>query len=906
MSGVTAHIINHTHWDREWFLTAEYTSAWLPGLVDRLEALVAANPDFRFFFDGQTLVVEDLLRLAPHYEARVRALIASGRLIVGPYYCQPDWQLSSGELLLRNLLLGQADVARYGGVSETGWLVDTFGHIRQSPQLHRLCDIGAVYVWRGVPELLPAFCWEAPDGSRLLTINLFGGYRNLYGVTHVPEAAVTRLQSEIAKLRPFYSSSDIPLFDGYDLEDNPEDPVGFYRDRQDLEPGVTIREATPTSYAATVRERAAALPLLRSELNSGKYGATFPGTLSARTYLKVMAADCERLLFGCVEPLAALAWLRGRAYGGEQIELWSRLLLQNAVHDCLCGVSIDLVHEKMEDSYRRLFDELSTAVEALLPAILADFAPGVYALNTQPCAAESWQEAAGRLWRAPSSGAGVAPVEESYPVAAPERAMASFAWRNDHYEAVLGPDGIVRLGAAQLGQLLVFAEHGDAYSEQKGALLGALQPAGPLVVAAESEAHAVLRYRAEWQGAAAGAQADATVYVHFDRSPLVRWQVHLDSRGSNLRVEMRFATARPGAVWAGMPFDAVPRPLADEELLPRQLPPDLAGVLLGQRELNRVTTFPFHDYVAVGDGAGAAVVFARGLHAYSAAAGGVISLLLRRSVEWVTKSDLPDREGDAGPAFYVPGARCERLVRHELAFAAGDFAAPSLPLLALNAAFQQPPLLVRREGPGRRRHWPLLHEPLPLSSLRRQGARLLARVYNPAPTPAPLSAPQRLVSVRGEAQGEATEIAPYAIATLELAAQPPPAAGADPPGSVTLLNRPQWRAGASASLPDPAVLAGLQRQIAELEELSAGVQAQQEASSGAARLRLEHRYYVLKRQQLELQLSLLLNQRRLAQGAGPPEPAFLYERDEEVAELGLALNQLRIKRRIFDYVVQAV
>ncbi len=82
-----------------------------------------------------------------------------------PYYCQPDWQLTSGELLLRNLLYGQQDLAQFGGVMRTGWLVDTFGHISQNPQLHRLFGIDAVYVWRGVPRLEPYFQWQGADGS---------------------------------------------------------------------------------------------------------------------------------------------------------------------------------------------------------------------------------------------------------------------------------------------------------------------------------------------------------------------------------------------------------------------------------------------------------------------------------------------------------------------------------------------------------------------------------------------------------------------------------------------------------------------------------------------------------------------------------------------------------------------
>ena len=38
------------------------------------------------------------------------------------------------------------------------------------------------------------------DGTKLFGINLFGGYRNLYGISHAPEVAETRLDSEVNKL----------------------------------------------------------------------------------------------------------------------------------------------------------------------------------------------------------------------------------------------------------------------------------------------------------------------------------------------------------------------------------------------------------------------------------------------------------------------------------------------------------------------------------------------------------------------------------------------------------------------------------------------------------------------------------------------------------------------------------
>jgi alpha-mannosidase len=132
---VHVHIVNHTHWDREWFLTSEYTSRWIPGLIQNIERRVASRPSYRFLLDGQTLVVEDFLHVAPEMEPVVRSLVENGCLTIGPYYSQSDWQLASGELLLRNLQYGLQDARRFGREVDIGWLVDTFGHISQAPQM---------------------------------------------------------------------------------------------------------------------------------------------------------------------------------------------------------------------------------------------------------------------------------------------------------------------------------------------------------------------------------------------------------------------------------------------------------------------------------------------------------------------------------------------------------------------------------------------------------------------------------------------------------------------------------------------------------------------------------------------------------------------------------------------------
>ncbi len=898
---ITVHIINHTHWDREWFLTSAYTSQWIPGLIDKLEQLVADNPGYKYLLDGQTLVIEDLLKIAPAYKSKIKRLIKNGNLIIGPYYCQPDWQMTDGELLIRNLLYGWQDMQAYGEDNRVGWLVDTFGHISQTPQLHHLFNLKAVYVWRGVPQLKPYFQWQGADGESLFTVNLFGGYRNLYGVTHVPEVAFKRLEAEAAKLQPFYPTADIPLFDGYDLEQSPEDPVRFYRQRPSALPeNIWIKESSPAQFAGELNAKLQDLPLIADELNSGKYGAVFPGTLSTRTYLKIMHRDCEYLLYQLCEPLATLARLKGRTYNAQQYETWGRMLLQNAVHDCLCGVSVDQVHEKMELSYREVFQAAKQDILESLAYILKDFAPGVYAVSANPFPYQGWQITQDTAYHIQTEGVGVWQVTEQCPVEKLNTPVETFMWQNDYYTAVLNSDGTVQMGTASLGYLVVTEERGDTYSGEAGERRSLCKANGPLTIEQSSGHHCVVRYNCvlQWDEA----QVSALVRLIFDQTPLLRWQVDLDSRGANFKVEMVFETAQSGEIFAGMPFDVVKRPAVDSDLLPRQLEAKLAKVLLGQRELETVRTFPFHDFVVVSNGTSAATVFAKGIRAYRANDDGVISLTLRRSVEWLTESDLPHRAGDAGPLMYVPDARCERAVKHEIAVMIGEAAIDDLTIHQLNAGFQNPPLIVKSSGSGEQTEWQFLQENLPLTSLHFYNNKPLARFFNPTGMARALDKTYQKTDVWGNPESIIKELPSRQILTVEIEQSLPPTSNLSGEQPVApIASWPDWRVGDNQGQPDPNIIEQLEAKIVQLEEQLTQIEAQMN-NGGNKQYILQHRYYILKRELYEARLSAQFNQRKL----NPQGNEYLYTPDPNIAELGTRLNQLRIKRRIYDYVVEAL
>jgi alpha-mannosidase len=549
-----------------------------------------------------------------------------------------------------------------------------------------------------------------------------------------------------------------------------------------------------------------------------------------------------------------------------------------------------------------VFDGMVEDIQTSLGVILRPFAAADYAASLNPFPVDQWQPVGDEIIHVQSDGVGLWPIVEREPIEHINEPAESFQWQNEYYRATIDADGVVQLGNAALGRVVVSAEHGDTYSDEVGKQLGIITPTAPPLIAERSRQHIVVAFEGRWQSG--DAMVTTAVRLTFDHSPLLKWEIDLDSRGTNLRVDLLFETGQPGReIVAGMPFDVVQRPFADTDLLPRQLPQELQTVLLGQRELNRVSSFPMHDFVALTNEEKMTAILAKGIRSYAATESGIIALHLRRAVEWVTEANLRDRIGDAGPFFYVPDARCERAVRHEVAVAIGLKSVASIAFQSLLAAYQTPPLLVRHKGSGKENSWQFLQEAIPMSSLQVMNGTVLARFYNPTNEKRPFSQPRLQTDVWGEPVAMLDHILPKQIVTVQLADDLPTIK--ENGRVVELLTPAIWCIGPNASLPDPAILQQLEAKIEGLAAQLAQLEPRLSAATGAEQLRLQHQAYIWQREKLEFELSLLLNRRKLAE-AGALRYGYLYEPDKEIAALGLALNRLRIKRRIFDYVIQAI
>ena len=357
-------VVPHTHWDREWYRTHEEFRYRLVRLVDGLLDLLEGNPAFRHFtLDGQAIVVDDYLEVRPGARERIAKLVRDGRLLVGPWYVLPDEWLVSGEALIRNLELGLRRAEALGAAMRLGYVPDQFGHVGQLPQIFAGFGFEAAVLWRGVGADVAStpFTWEAPDGTRLLTVYLPHGYGNAAQLPAEADALAGRLRQAIAALEPFATTPTLLLMNGSDhLRPEPGLPAALEAALAKLD-GVTGEIGTLPGFVARVRAEAPAdLPVHRGELRSGLRAPLLPGCASARAPQKRSDFDNDALLTRVLEPLSA--WLA--ALGGdadpEVIGLAWRVALENHPHDSICGCSVDAVHDQMDTRFRRVREIATT------------------------------------------------------------------------------------------------------------------------------------------------------------------------------------------------------------------------------------------------------------------------------------------------------------------------------------------------------------------------------------------------------------------------------------------------------------------------------------------------------------------------------------------------------------------
>jgi mannosylglycerate hydrolase len=396
MSRKYAAIVAHTHWDREWYQPFQGFRKRLVYMIDHLIETMESDPSFKyFFFDGQTIVLEDYLEIRPENRDRLAALIKAGRIEIGPWYGMPDEFLLSGESIVRNLMRGNRIARSYGvEACKVGYVCDIFGHNSQFPQILNGFGIDAAVFYRGIKDnSVPAeVYWESPDGSRVLggKLDAERSYSDFYFAIRWPfegreydeNELIERMKQHLAHKSSIQSSNVFLMLEGVDhIEIEPKLPW-IIETLNKAFPDVEFEHTTLVSYFDRLKSEGGDFPVIHGELLEPGYKGVNTQVLSnvwsSRVDIKKQNDYCQELLTKWVEPLNVFAASCGKAYPYGFLRKAWEYLMKNHPHDSICGCSVGQVHRDMK--YR--FDQCRLIAEEMIEEPLKYFKE---ALDTAGC-----------------------------------------------------------------------------------------------------------------------------------------------------------------------------------------------------------------------------------------------------------------------------------------------------------------------------------------------------------------------------------------------------------------------------------------------------------------------------------------------------------------------------------------
>jgi len=400
----TVFVVPHTHWDREWYQPHELFRWRLVQMIDELIDHMEAHPDYRCFnLDGQSIVIADYLELRPENEGRLRALIEGGRILIGPWWVQPDEFLPSGESHIRSFQKGMRFAGGLGGTLRIGHCADQFGHIAQMPQIMSQLGMTSACLWRGVPDAVPgwSFWWEAPDGTRLPVLYLRNSYSSGWRLPSDVDDFIERVRRQERERR---DGEPALLMNGTDHSRAEFQVPGLLASASGR--GYDFRIATIAEYERAMLEAGLDEHVHIGELRSPDRSNVLPGVLSARANIKQRDFQVSTALERYAEPLELLSWLHGGPGGQPALRQAWRLLLENSPHDSICGCSVDQTHREMLPRYdraeqlarqvaREAATHLAARIEVPAGGGIAAWRPVLHAASVLECEVSAEWEAPG-------------------------------------------------------------------------------------------------------------------------------------------------------------------------------------------------------------------------------------------------------------------------------------------------------------------------------------------------------------------------------------------------------------------------------------------------------------------------------------------------------------------------------
>ena len=283
-------------------------------------------------------------------------------------YVMPDVSVPNGECLIRQIVMGQEWLNNtFGLQSECGWFIDTFGQIPQIPQILKKSGYKYNVFWRDIPtisdmEKMPLdFYWISPDGSKILTHWLAGGYG--YRSEQVKMILDHSDQNQV--LIPFGDDVTVPELNSLEMKENLQNVLEKINRK-----GKKFQTSTIFDYFKESEESREKFQEFDLDFNPPYLAYDLRGTYENRIEIKKLNRKAEVSLLN-LETIAAVASANGIPYPQMQTEeLWKKLLITQ-FHDTLGGSDSDPVHlsamERLNSVYKRSQEIITSTLQQMFP-----------------------------------------------------------------------------------------------------------------------------------------------------------------------------------------------------------------------------------------------------------------------------------------------------------------------------------------------------------------------------------------------------------------------------------------------------------------------------------------------------------------------------------------------------------
>lgn len=376
----TLHIISHSHWDREWYISFEEHRMRLVELLDSIIEKMESDESYRYFhLDGQTIVIDDYLEIRPEMRERLYALIHAGRIHVGPWYILQDEYLTSGEANVRNMIEGLT-FCKENGIDPvmSGYMPDAFGNISQLPQILAGFGIDNAVFGRGTGIVLAdnqaleseasatkELIWHGADDSTVIGVMFINWYDNANELPTEKEAVKKVYGELIRKTSEASVTGQLLGMNGCDHQPLQRDlPESIKVANEIFGDDVEIIHSNFKDFIEIMRGHSDKFTHVYGELNSQKTSGEclLIDTASTHVPLKQKNHKGQNILAQQAEPLSAVAAALGDSYRKDMIRYSWKKLMQCHPHDSICCCSCDDVTREMSTR----FDKSRKAAEYVL------------------------------------------------------------------------------------------------------------------------------------------------------------------------------------------------------------------------------------------------------------------------------------------------------------------------------------------------------------------------------------------------------------------------------------------------------------------------------------------------------------------------------------------------------------